>query len=114
MRSRHEAPAVWEAALLRSHIDHRRTLRSSGREAPAQLNEFGAVLGSTNDWSNVRRPNIVPRLQVGCPARGKQPYLEMAESFQIGCVWNSVAVVITHALISAAHFSYLLHPYNRT
>lgn len=105
---------MWEAALLRSHIDHRRARRSSGRKAPAQLNEFGAILARPNGRSHVRRPDVVPGLEVRRPARREQPYFEMAESFQIGRVRNSVAVIVTHSVISAATFPYLLHPYSKT
>ena len=101
MRRRYETASVREAPLLGSHVNDRCSLWAPRRKAPAQLNKFGAVLGSANDRGDIRWPDVIPGLQIGCPARREQPYLEMAESLQIGCVRNSIAVVVTHARISA-------------
>ena len=45
----------------------------------------------------VRRPDVIPGLQVGRTPRRKQPNFEMTERLQISRVWNSVPVVVAHA-----------------
>src|SRR4051794_40588932 len=96
MRGGHEAPAVWEASLLRSHIDDRRPLRSARGKSPTQLHQFGAILPQPNDRSHIGRPDVVPRLEIGRTARSENTELGVAERLQVGAVGDLVAVVITH------------------
>ena len=75
-----------------------RSLGPRRREAPAQMYQLHPVLTASKNRRRLCRPNVVPRLEIGCSRREDNRCADLAERLQIGAVRDVVAEVVAHGL----------------
>ena len=66
------------------------------REAPAQVHEFDATFGKTEDRGSVGRPDIVSGFEIGDGLGHDQGQPRLAERFDVGTIGHSTAKVVAH------------------